>query len=140
MVHSLQVNNVLRLYLCAVVAHAALAMTVIADNPPSMESASSWLGNLHLRNCRELLAEPYSSRDGYTGYALGISQSLLPVSLFLTDRGKPVPLDKQTLVKVMRAIRNDYFNLNALPDPISYMAPLSQIYSRNIVAGAKANM
>ncbi|KAF4604298.1 hypothetical protein EYR38_004720 [Pleurotus pulmonarius] len=113
-------------------AHAALAMTAVADNPPSVASASLWLGNLHLRNCRELLVEPYSSRGGYTGYALGISQSRLPVSLFLTD-GNTIPLDKHTLVKVMRAVRDDYANLKALPDPISYMGPLSQLYTRNIV-------
>ncbi|KAF4578360.1 trichothecene O-acetyltransferase family protein [Pleurotus pulmonarius] len=121
-------------------AHAALAMTVMADNPPTADASGLVLGNLHLRNCREFLVEPYSSRDGYSGYALGVSHLSVPVSLFITGDGKPAPLDKQTLVKAMKAVRDSYEQQKALPDPINYMGQASLIFTQNITAGAKANM
>ncbi|KAF9494103.1 hypothetical protein BDN71DRAFT_1507998 [Pleurotus eryngii] len=121
-------------------AHAALAMTVIADNPTTADASSLVLSNLHLRNCREFLVEPYSSRDGYSGYALGVSHLSVPVSLFITADGKPAPLDKQTLVKAMKAVRDSYEQQKALPDPINYMGQASLIFTQNIIAGAKANM
>ncbi|KAF7441234.1 hypothetical protein PC9H_001583 [Pleurotus ostreatus] len=132
--------DVSKAYTLTHLAHAALAMTVMADNPPTADAAGLVLGNLHLRNCREFLIEPYSSRDGYSGYALGVSHLSVPVSLFIATDGKPAPLDKKTLVKAMNAVRDSYGQQKALPDPINYMGQASLIFMQNIIAGAKANM
>ncbi|KAJ8495122.1 hypothetical protein ONZ45_g13002 [Pleurotus djamor] len=133
-------SDATKAYTVSHLAHAALAMTTIADNPPSAEAASQFLNNQHLRDCRAFLVEPYSSRDGYPGYALGVGGIRIPVSLFLTADGKPLPLNKSTLVGVMKAVRDLYAAQKALPDPISYMGLGSIGFAQTLIAGYKANM
>ncbi|KAJ8514919.1 hypothetical protein ONZ45_g7613 [Pleurotus djamor] len=127
-------------YTVSHLAHAALAMATIADNPPSAEASSQFLNNQHLRDCRVFLTEPYSSRFGYPGYALGVGGIRIPVSLFLTADAKPSLLDKSTLVRVMKAVRDLYAAQKALPDPISYMGLGSIGFAQTMIAGFKANM
>ncbi|TFK38668.1 hypothetical protein BDQ12DRAFT_605022 [Crucibulum laeve] len=122
------------------IAHAALAMTVLADNPPTSDAASKALYNLSLADCRDRLKEPYSSREGYPGYALGVQAMGLPVNVFLSDKGEPLPLDKNTLGKAAKALRNLYAAEKDLPARLSYMAHGAIIFGGQMKQGISASM
>ncbi|KAJ8514920.1 hypothetical protein ONZ45_g7610 [Pleurotus djamor] len=127
-------------YTVSHLAHAALAMTTVADNPPTSEASTQYLNNLHLRDCRNLLVEPYSSRQGFPGYTLSVGVMRLPVSLFLSQEGNSVPLDKPTLVRVIRQVRDLYAAHAALQDPVNYMGLVSELFIGNIIAASKVNI
>ncbi|KAF9262402.1 hypothetical protein L218DRAFT_945258 [Marasmius fiardii PR-910] len=117
--------------------HAALAMATIFDHPPKKEDAHLLLNCFSLANCRNRLREPYSSRDGYAGYALGITQSSVPVALFVTQEGERPPLDKDLLAKVLKDVRKSYEAEKNIPSRLAIMAPACDIFAA-VVSGAVA--
>ncbi|KAK0195636.1 hypothetical protein F5146DRAFT_297566 [Armillaria mellea] len=119
--------------------HAALAMVVINDNPPTPEQSSGVIAPQALVNCRDRLKEPYASRNGYTGYALGVSGTRIPVKIFMKDGGKLLPMTKETLIKACSHIREEYKLHRELPATLSYMDLGSQIIASGMKAGALAD-
>ncbi|KAF8168613.1 hypothetical protein K438DRAFT_1774674 [Mycena galopus ATCC 62051] len=89
------------------IAHAALAMVAIADNPVSKDSENLCLNNFCMFDVRPRLKAPYTGK-GYNGLALSPPMLNLPVSLFLTAEKNPLPLDRALLVKLMSELRNRY--------------------------------
>ncbi|KAK0504540.1 hypothetical protein EDD18DRAFT_1125312 [Armillaria luteobubalina] len=119
--------------------HAALAMVVINDNPPTPEQSSGIIAPQALANCRNRLKEPYASRNGYAGYALGVSGTHIPVKIFMEDGGKLLPMTKETLIKTCSHIREEYKLHRELPATLSYMDQGSQVLASSMKAGALAD-
>ncbi|KAK0454750.1 hypothetical protein EV421DRAFT_1729883 [Armillaria borealis] len=119
--------------------HAALAMVVINDNPPTPEQSSGVIAPQALANCRDRLKEPYASGNGYAGYALGVSATRIPVKIFMEDGGKLLPMTKETLIKACSHIREEYKIQRELPATLSYMDQGCQVLAGGMKAGALAN-
>ncbi|PBK74299.1 hypothetical protein ARMSODRAFT_583137 [Armillaria solidipes] len=119
--------------------HAALAMVVINDNPPTPDQSSGIIAPQALANCRDRLKEPYASANGYAGYALGVSAIRIPVKIFMEDGGKLLPMSKETLIKACSHIREEYKLQRELPATLSYMDQGSQVLAGGMKAGALAN-
>ncbi|KAK0230392.1 hypothetical protein IW262DRAFT_1291523 [Armillaria fumosa] len=122
--------------------HAALAMVVVSDNPPEKNDLESFLNNYSLVDCRSRLKEPYSqpTHEGYPGYAIGITMMRIPVSIFCSSSGEPLPLNRDLLFKAMDAICGSYNNQRGIPAPLSCMAQLGQIMSVSMKDAAVANL
>lgn len=120
-------------------AHAALAMTLISDNPPTSEAATQNIYNLSMADCRSSLKEPYNTPEGYPGYALGVYSMHIPVSLFLGDDRNPLPLDKDTLSRAMIALRAAYDAQKRFPAAISFMAQSIEMVTAQIKQAVAAN-
>lgn len=114
-------------------------MVAIFDNPPTPEVSSQFLNNLSLIDCRKRLKEPYSSREGYPGYALGVSMARLPVSIFLGADGKPFPSDERLLATTLKAVQDIYTAQKTTPAPLSYMGQASEIFCEGIKQALVSN-
>ncbi len=119
--------------------HAALAMVVINDNPPMPDQSSGVIAPQALANCRDRLKEPYSSANGYTGYALGVSAIRIPVKIFMEEGGKLLPVSKETVIKACSHIREEYRLQRELPATLSYMDQGCRVLAGGMKAGALAN-
>ncbi|KAG2089629.1 uncharacterized protein F5147DRAFT_725748 [Suillus discolor] len=118
-------------------AHAALAMVVIADNPPDSASSSHYLNNMSLANFRGRLDSKYSL---HPGYILGVFMAKIPVSAFLSpDRGV-LPLDKNMLLKVADLAKEQYRAHVELPAALSCMPRVGEVFASAVVPAAKADM
>ncbi|OAX32736.1 hypothetical protein K503DRAFT_584758 [Rhizopogon vinicolor AM-OR11-026] len=106
------------------VAHAALAMVVIADNPPSSESSLYYLNNIAMVNCRSRLTSNWSL---YPGYALSLALTRIPNSVFLSPDGSVLPLDKEVLLEVAEIAKVQYRAYMELPSGLSQCAQLAEI-------------
>jgi hypothetical protein len=104
-------------------------MLTVFENPAHAGTRENYINNLSLTNGRSRLKEPYSSREGYPGYCLGVHVMRVPVSTFLADDGSPLPLNKDTLVKAMKIVRQLYTDQKNMPCQLSYMAQVSEIFS-----------
>src|SRR5882757_4158200 len=93
-------------------AHAALAMVVVADNPPNSESASHYLSNFCIVNSRDRLTSNWSL---YPGYAIRGASIRIPNSAFLSFDGIMLPLDKEVLLKVAKIANSQYRAYMELP-------------------------
>ncbi|KAJ7499639.1 hypothetical protein FB451DRAFT_1162102 [Mycena latifolia] len=123
-------------YTLTVLAHATLSMVLVFDNPASEQAAQSFM-NFCMVDVRPRLKAPYSSRSGYTGYALAPPMLRLPVSLFLSTEGTQLPLDKYLLLKVMDEIRERY---TAHKMAVGYIAPVGDMFAYGMKAGYASNM
>ncbi|KAJ6465895.1 hypothetical protein C8R47DRAFT_1154402 [Mycena vitilis] len=95
-------------YTLTELAHAALAMVVMLENPPSKDAANCSLNNYCMFDGRSrCLRDPHAGK-GYPGYALLPPMLRLPISLFMTAEGTPLALDKYLLVKTAGEIRSAY--------------------------------
>lgn len=103
-------------------------MTVVSNNPPTPESAGQFMNSFGLMDSRSSLKEPYSSRDGYPGYALAITMMRVPVSTFQAENGSVLPLDKNTLAKAIKVVRGLYVAQKATPGTLSYMGQGAEIF------------
>ncbi|KAK0461740.1 uncharacterized protein EV420DRAFT_125611 [Desarmillaria tabescens] len=131
-----------RSYTVTHLAHAALAMVVMSDNPPEKSDLDSFLNNYSLVDCRSRLKEPYSepTHEGYPGYAIGITMMRIPVSIFCSSSGELLPLNRNLLFTAMGHIRAFYDNQRAISAPLSCMAQLGQIMSVSMKDAAVANL
>jgi hypothetical protein len=118
-------------------AHAALAMVVIADNPPDSASSSHYLNNMSLANLRGRLDSKYSL---HPGYVLGVSMTRIPVSAFLSPDGSVFPLNKNILLKVADIAKEQYRAHIELPAALSCMPQVGEAFASAIVPAATANM
>ncbi|KAF5387466.1 hypothetical protein D9757_007781 [Collybiopsis confluens] len=118
-------------YTVAHAAHSALVMVNVYDNPPSLENSSKFVSCQFLVNARQYLQEPYPGRNGYPGYALSVVPHGFPLSLFFSQSGDLLPLDKKMLVTLMRLARpRDIYNgLKEMPVAFSFMIPASDIFA-----------
>ncbi|KAF5388790.1 hypothetical protein D9757_005575 [Collybiopsis confluens] len=110
-------------------AHAALVMVNIFDNPPAAEDAAKSVSCEFLVNSRRYLQKPYSDREGYPGYALSVVPHGFPLTLFLSQTGEPLPLDKPMLVALMRRARDVYNKLKEMPVAFSFMVPVCDMFA-----------
>ncbi|KAG2747223.1 hypothetical protein P692DRAFT_20954547, partial [Suillus brevipes Sb2] len=78
-------------------AHAALAMVIIADNPPNQSSSPHFMNNVSLANFRSQLDPNHAL---HPGYVLGVFMTRIPVSAFLSPDGSVLPLDRDVLLRV----------------------------------------
>ncbi|KAJ8515181.1 hypothetical protein ONZ45_g7377 [Pleurotus djamor] len=140
LIAAMKSNKTGQSYTISHLAHAALAMVVIAHNPPTPEAKLRSINSHHLMNCRSSLIAPYSSHEGFTGCCLGISDISVPVSLFLApDDTLVIPFTKDVLVKVMKVIREQYVAKQHLPDPINFMGLVGHIFAKATISQLKAN-
>ncbi|OAX40857.1 hypothetical protein K503DRAFT_855076 [Rhizopogon vinicolor AM-OR11-026] len=112
------------------VAHAALAMVVVADNPPNSESASHYLSNFCIVNSRDRLTSNWSL---YPGYAIRGASIRIPNSAFLSLDGIMLPLDKEVLLKVAKIANSQYRAYMELPSGLGHDAQLGEICASAIV-------
>ncbi|KAJ3729802.1 hypothetical protein C8R42DRAFT_569634 [Lentinula raphanica] len=110
-------------------AHAALVMVNIFDNPPTQEVAAKSISCEFIINSRRHLQKPYSTREGYPGYALSVMPHGFPLTMFLSKTGEVLPLDKAMLVQLMQHARDIYNDLKEMPVALSFMIPASDILS-----------
>jgi len=118
-------------------AHAALCMVAITDNPPSPDASSAWLACWGLRNGRSRLTPPYS--DQYAGYALGVSHMTIPVSLFIGEDGQVFPMDKALLRRVLNHVNKEYAARDASSVVMGHMDLTSKILVSVLAPGYQAN-
>ncbi|KAJ7621277.1 hypothetical protein FB45DRAFT_928849 [Roridomyces roridus] len=121
-----------------VLAHAALAMVVMSNNPPSSEFGQYKLNNFTLLDVRHRLREPFSSRHGFAGYALSTPIFQVPVSLFLGSDGMALPLDRATLLKVMEDVGPRYKAQRDMPP--GYLALAAEVFCQGLKQGYAANL
>ncbi|KAG1730003.1 hypothetical protein EDB19DRAFT_1741850 [Suillus lakei] len=119
------------------IAHAALAMVVMADNPPNSASYSHYLNNMSLANFRSRLDPNYSL---HPGYVIGISMTRIPVSVFLSPDGSVFPLDRDILLKVADIAKEQYRAHIDLPAGLSCMPSVGEALVSAIVPAVIANM
>ncbi|OJA15103.1 hypothetical protein AZE42_05575 [Rhizopogon vesiculosus] len=112
------------------VAHAAMAMIVIADNPPNSESSSHYLNNLSLINCRGRLTSNWSL---YPGYALRSASIRIPITAFLLQDGSALPLNKEVLLKVAEIAKEQYRAYTELPSGLSQNAQIGELFASAVV-------
>ncbi|KAJ7319131.1 hypothetical protein DFH08DRAFT_971018 [Mycena albidolilacea] len=124
-------------YTLTVLAHAALAMVVMFSNPASPETAKHTMNNFCMVDVRPRLKEPFSSRHGYAGYALAPPMLCLPVSLFLSSEGAPLPLDRAVLLGAMDHIRARYKDHKDMA--IAYIAQAAEMFVYGMKQGYAAN-
>jgi hypothetical protein len=103
-------------------------MVEIYYNPPDARVKDYFMNNFSLVDTRDRLTAQYSSRDGYPGYALGVGVIRVPVSLYVSDEGTPLSLDKDRLVEVVKAVRKLYDGQKASPAHISHLAQSAEIF------------
>jgi hypothetical protein len=115
-------------------------MVEISDNPPSEADKDLYMSNFSLIDARHRFIDKYASRDGYPGYALGANGIRVPVSLFLSDDGLPLPLDKNMLVKVIKLLRQLYTEQKAMPSQISFMPQGAEIFGVGLKAALENNL
>lgn len=118
-------------------AHAALAMVVIADNPPNSASSSHYLNNVCLANFRSRLDPKHAL---HPGYVLGVLMTRIPVSAFLSPDGSVLPLDKDTLLRVAEIAKGQYRAHKELPAGLSCMPQVGELFASATVPAASANM
>ncbi|KAG2142357.1 hypothetical protein DEU56DRAFT_855016 [Suillus clintonianus] len=118
-------------------AHAALAMVVIADNPPTSASSSHYLNNVSMANFRGRL-DPINSL--HPGYILGVLMARIPVSAFLAPDGSVFPLDKDLLLQVAAIAKEQYRAHTELPAALSCMPQVGEVFASAYVPAASANM
>ncbi|KAF8876712.1 hypothetical protein CPB85DRAFT_1398188 [Mucidula mucida] len=104
-------------------AHAALSMVTIDDNPPS--NSQSFLNNFSITNYRHRLHPEYTR--SYTGYSLGTSIFRIPVSLFSAETANFASLDGRALANTMRFVRATYEAEKSIPAPLSTMGQLAEL-------------
>ncbi|KAE9386158.1 hypothetical protein BT96DRAFT_981838 [Gymnopus androsaceus JB14] len=119
-------------------AHAALCMVTIDANPPPAEAASAWMGCWGLKNARARLEDPYAKH--YPGYALSATQMSTSVSLFLAEDGTVLPLDTNTLRRVLDDVKMSYQTRDESRAIIGHMSIVCEIFAAVMTAGFAANM
>ncbi|KAJ3884560.1 hypothetical protein GG344DRAFT_60367 [Lentinula edodes] len=122
----------MRPYTVTHAAHAALVMVNIFDNPPTQELASKSVSCEFIINSRQHLQEPYSTREGYPGYALSVVPHGFPLRMFLSPTGEVLPLNKEMLVTLMGHAADIYNALKAMPVALSFMIPASDILAPSL--------
>lgn len=118
-------------------AHAALAMVVIADNPPNPVSSSHFMNNVSLANLRSRLDPNHAL---HPGYVLGVFMTRIPVSAFLSPDGSVLPLDRDVLLRVAEIAKGQYRAHKELPAGLSTMPQVGQVYASATIPAASANM
>lgn len=119
------------------IAHAALAMVAIADNPPNSASSSHYLNSLAVANFRGRLDPKHVL---HPGYALGIFMARIPVSAFLSPDGSVLPLDRDILLQVADIAKGQYRTLIESPAGLSCMPQVAEAFAMVTVPAAAANM
>jgi hypothetical protein len=118
-------------------AHAALAMVVIADNPPNSASSSHYMNSVSLANFRGRLDPNHAL---HPGYVLGVFMTRIPVSAFLSPDGSVSPLDRNMLLQVAEIAKAQYRAHIELPAGLSCMPQVGEFYASVTVPAASANM
>lgn len=111
----------------------------MSDNPPTAENAGQYMTSFGLIDSRSKLKEPYSSREAYAGYALGVSMMRVPVSAFQAADGTLLPLNKTTLAKAMKVIHGMYSAQQEIPATLSYMGQGAQAFGALMEQAVKAD-
>ncbi|KAG2745157.1 hypothetical protein P692DRAFT_201720654 [Suillus brevipes Sb2] len=114
-------------------AHAALAMVVIADNPPNPVSSSHFMNNVSLANLRSRLDPNHAL---HPGYVLGVFMTRIPVSAFLSPDGSVLPLDRDVLLRVAEIAKGQYRAHKELPAGLSTMPQVGQVYASATIPAA----
>ncbi|KAJ7123113.1 hypothetical protein C8R44DRAFT_735704 [Mycena epipterygia] len=127
----------LNLLFSALKAHAALAMVLMFYNPASPETSQYTMNNFCLVDVRPRLRASYASRHGYPGYALAPPMCRVPVALFLSPEGTPLPLERSVLVKAMEAIRERYAAQRQMA--VAYIAQAAEMFVYGMKQGYAAN-
>lgn len=107
-------------------------MVNIFDNPPTQELVSKSVSCEFIINSRQHLQEPYSTREGYPGYALSVVPHGFPLRMFLSPTGEVLPLNKEMLVTLMGHAADIYNALKAMPVALSFMIPASDILAPSL--------
>ena len=116
-------------------------MITVADNPPTPETPKGLSMNCFgLVDATSRLREPWSSREAYAGYCLAVSAMEFPVSLFQNEDGTAAPLNKQTLLKVLRYSRQAYAEQKAIPAILSMMAQAAEMLAVSLKAAFTAGV
>lgn len=118
-------------------AHAALTMVTIEDNPPTASTpAEATFYYYGLVDGRKRLAEPYSARDGYTGYCLAMTPILIPVVSTFKDKDAKVP-SKEVLLAVSKLLREAYARQKGYPALLGIGAQEVELLMQPIKEAAK---
>ncbi|KAF9018929.1 hypothetical protein BDZ89DRAFT_1164941 [Hymenopellis radicata] len=121
-------------------AHAALSMVTVNDNPPS-KGSQSFLNNFSITNYRHRLQPEYTR--SYTGYSVGTSIFRIPVSLFSAGTANSTPsqaLNARTLAKAMSFVRATYEVQAAIPAPLSTMGQLAELQAVSMKKAATKSL
>ncbi|KAG2048192.1 hypothetical protein BDR06DRAFT_1013206 [Suillus hirtellus] len=119
------------------IAHAALAMVAIADNPPNLASSSHYLNSPSSANFRGRLDPKHVL---HPGYAITIFITRIPVSAFLSPDGSVLPLDRDMLLQVADIAKGQYRTIIESPAGLSCMPQVVEAFAMVTVPAASANM
>ncbi|KAJ7250284.1 hypothetical protein C8J57DRAFT_1667822 [Mycena rebaudengoi] len=114
-----------------------LTVLVMSENPATPDVIKHSLNNFCMVDVRPRLKEPYASRDGYPGYALAPPMCRIPVALFLSSDGQPLPLDKTLLLRVINFIQERYTEHRGMT--VAYIAQASEMFGYAMKQGYVAN-
>ncbi|KAH8115210.1 hypothetical protein DFH11DRAFT_90645 [Phellopilus nigrolimitatus] len=95
-------------------AHAALCVVTILDNPPSPGSPNM-LFFWGLVDARHRLAKEYRGTFDYPGYCLGMSSIQIPAAIADKYTGEIEKNAKEVVVDFARAVKKDYKHQSELP-------------------------
>jgi hypothetical protein len=109
----------------------------MSENPATPDVIKHSLNNFCMVDVRPRLKEPYASRDGYPGYALAPPMCRIPVALFLSSDGQPLPLDKTLLLRVINFIQERYAEHRGMA--VAYIAQASEMFGYAMKQGYVAN-
>ncbi|KZT60759.1 hypothetical protein CALCODRAFT_480424 [Calocera cornea HHB12733] len=114
---------------------AALNLVVATDNPPTSETPADaafvYYGIVNNRSDR--LIAPYSGRDGYPGYCLGVSVLSFPVDML---RNKTDFFDKALLLDMAEQVKQAYKKQQQYPALLAIQSQICDIMLSPFFAGA----
>jgi hypothetical protein len=114
------------------IAHAAVALVCAYDNPPTVETAKDATFVFYgLVDCRGRLAVPYSSKEGYPGYCLGMSAIQIPVSVAETKGGH-----KEKLLAAAEFLKQEYAKQKAYPSLLAIEPQQVDLMLADVRSGA----
>ncbi|KIK36259.1 hypothetical protein CY34DRAFT_16503 [Suillus luteus UH-Slu-Lm8-n1] len=119
-------------------AHAALAMVVIFDNPPNRASSAHFMNSVSLANFRSQLDPNHCAL--HPGNVLGVFMTRIPASAFLSSDGSVLPFDRDMLLRVAEIAKGQCLAHEELPTVLSTMPQVGEVLASATVQAAFANM
>ena len=113
-------------------------MVTAADNPPNPENVDRSMNCWGLTDSTYRMKEPWSVREAFCGYSTIASFMEFPIKLFQNSNGTAAPLNKETLLKVVKHARDLYTAENPRPLYMGVTAQGLELLCGHLKAGFQA--
>ncbi|TFK50405.1 hypothetical protein OE88DRAFT_1712963 [Heliocybe sulcata] len=121
-------------YTITQVAHGAVCLVCASDNPPNESTPDDASFVFYgLVDSRARLAAPWSSREGYPGYCLGMSAIVVPVKLVQSSAAEG---EKAQLLKLADAVKQEYAKQKSYPSLLAIEAQEVEMMLAGLRSGA----